>query len=93
MITIYNTAVTDISSEIFENVAGKKPWVTRDVFDLCDEWRELKKQRYEAEGAKAYRKQNTRIQKSMKKAKEDWKVLSARRSKLSDTTAREHISW
>ena len=29
----------------------KKPWVTKDVLDLCDERRDLKK-RYEAEGAK-----------------------------------------
>ena len=32
----------------------------------------MKKRRYEAEGAKAYRKANKRIQKAMKKAKEDW---------------------
>ena len=50
--------------------SSKKPRVTRDVLDLCDEWRELKK-RYEAEGAKEYRKTNKRIQKAMKKAKED----------------------
>ena len=37
------------------NVAGKKPWVARDVFDLFDERRDLKKKRYEAEGAKEYR--------------------------------------
>ena len=32
----------------------------------------LKKRRYEAEGAKAYRDANKRIQKKVKKAKEDW---------------------
>ena len=53
------------------NVAGKK-WVTRDVLDLCDERRNLKKKRYEAEGAKEYREANKRIQKAVKKAKEDW---------------------
>ena len=48
------------------------PWVTRDVLDLCDERRDLKKRRYEEEGAKEYRKANKRVQKALKKAKEDW---------------------
>ena len=39
---------------------------------LCDERRDLKKKRYEAEGAKEYREANSRIQKAVKKAKEDW---------------------
>ena len=47
--------------------------VTRDVLDLCDERRDLKKKRYKAEGAKEYRGANRRIhQKAVKKAKEDW---------------------
>ena len=50
----------------------KKPWVTKDVLDLCDERRDLKKKRYEAEGAKEYREANRRFQKAVKKAKEDW---------------------
>ena len=54
------------------NVAEKKPWVTKDVLDLCDERRDLKKKRYEAEGAKEYREAKRRIQKAVKKAKEDW---------------------
>ena len=32
----------------------------------------MKKKRYEAEGAKKYREANRRIQKAVKKAKEDW---------------------
>ena len=69
MITTYNTAVTDAASEILGKERGrKKPWVTKDVLDLCDERRDLKKKRYKAEGAKEYR----RIQKAVKKAKEDW---------------------
>ena len=52
------------------NAAGKRTWITKHVLDLCDE-RNLKV-RYEAEGAKEYRKANRRIQKAMKKAKEDW---------------------
>ena len=50
----------------------RKPWVIRDVLDLCDERRNLKKKRYEAEGAKEYREVNKRIQKAVKNAKEDW---------------------
>ena len=35
MITTYNTAVTDASSVILGKEYGrKKPWVTKDVFDL-----------------------------------------------------------
>ena len=73
MITTYNTAVTDAASEILgKECCRKKPWVTKDVLDLCDERRDLKKKRYEAEGAKEYREANRRVQKAVKKAKEDW---------------------
>ena len=73
MITTYNTAVTDAASEILgKERRRKKPWVTKDVLDLCDERRDLKKKRYEAEGAKEYREANRRIQKAVKKAKDDW---------------------
>ena len=58
MITTYNTAVTDAASEVLgKERRRKKPWVTKDVLDLCDERRDLKKKRYEKEGAKEYRKQ------------------------------------
>ena len=72
MITTYNTAVTDAASEILgKERRRKKPWVTKDVLALCDERRDLEKKRYEAEGAKEYREANMRIQKAVKKAKED----------------------
>ena len=72
MITTYNTAVTDAASEIlWKESRRKKPWVTKDVLDLCDERRDLKKNRYEI-GAKEYGEANRRIQKAVKKAKEDW---------------------
>ena len=73
MITTYNTALTDAASEIpGKEHCRKKPWFTKDVLDLCDERRDLKKGWYEAEGAKAYREANKRIQKAVKKAKDDW---------------------
>ena len=69
---LHNTAVTDAASEILGNKRRrKKPWVTRDVLDLCDERRNLKKP-YESERAKEYREANKRIQKAVKKAKKDW---------------------
>ena len=73
MNTTYNTAATDAASEILRREHHwKKPWVTKDVLDLCDERRDLKKKRYEAEGEKEYREANSRIQKAVKKAKGDW---------------------
>ena len=58
--------------DLVRNAAGKKLWVTKDVLDLCDERRDLKRKRYEAEGAKEYKEANKRGQKAVKKAKEDW---------------------
>ena len=71
--TTYNTAVTDAASEILgKERRRKKPLVTKDVLDLYDGRRDLKKKRYEAEGAKEYREANRRIQNAVKKAKEGW---------------------
>ena len=73
MITTYNTAVTDAASKILGQERRRiKPWATKDVLDLRDERKELKKKRYEAEGAKEYREANRRIQEAVKKAQEDW---------------------
>ena len=52
MITTYNKAVTDTASKILgKDRRKKKSWVTKDVLDLCEERRDFKKKRYEAEGA------------------------------------------
>ena len=52
LISTYNTAVADTATEILgKECRRKKPWITKDVLDLCDERRDLKKRRYEAEGA------------------------------------------
>ena len=50
---------------------------------------------YEAEGANEYREANRRIQKAVKKAKEDWIGAQCQEIEtcLNKTTAREHISW
>ena len=53
MITTYNTVVTEAASAILRKERRrKKPWVTKDVLDLCDEEKDSKKKRYKAEGAK-----------------------------------------
>ena len=58
IITTYNTAMTGAASEILgKERRRKKPWVTKDVLDLCDERRALKKKRYETEGEKNTGKQ------------------------------------
>ena len=45
MITTYNTAMTDTASEILgKDCLRKKPWVTRDVFYLCDERRDFEEE-------------------------------------------------
>ena len=48
IITTYIIAVTATASEILgKDRHRKKPWMTRDIFDLCDERRDLEKKRYE----------------------------------------------
>ena len=96
MITTYNTEVTDAAKEILgKECRRKKPWITKDVLDLCDERKALKQQQYEAEGAKEYRETNRRIQKAVKKAKEGWIGAQCEEIEtcLNKTTAKEHISW
>ena len=62
MITTYNTAVTEAASEILgKECRRKKPWVTKDVLDLCDERRDLKKKRYEQKEQKNTGKQTGRF--------------------------------
>ena len=75
MITTYNTVVTDLASEILgKERRRKKPWVTKDVLDLYDERRDLKKKWCVGEGEKEYKEANGRIQKAVKKAREDWMI-------------------
>ena len=41
-------------------------------FALFDDIKDLEKKQYKTEGAKPYKESNTRVQKAVKKAKEDW---------------------
>ncbi|KAK2183676.1 hypothetical protein NP493_300g01006 [Ridgeia piscesae] len=46
LINIFNTAVTNIASEILgKHRPVKKPWITADLLNLCDKRRELKKEK------------------------------------------------
>ena len=71
MITTFNTAVTKTASEILgKHRQKKKPWITADIFHLCDKRRELRKKRFEPEGSEKYKEVNN-IKRCMKKAKEN----------------------
>ena len=50
MITTHNTALTEAASEMLgKEHCNNKPWLTGVVLDLCEEMRDLKKNRYAAE--------------------------------------------
>ena len=67
MITTYNTALTDAVKEILgKERFRQKPSSIKDVLDLCDERRDMKKRRYEAKDTKAYKEANKGIQKAVK---------------------------
>ena len=53
-------------------VRRKKNRNTAEIFDLCYKRRELKKKRFEPEGAEKYKEVNNNIKRCMKKAKENW---------------------
>ena len=56
MATHFNKAVTDTAAELLgKQRRQRKPWVTLEILDLCDQRRDLKKKRGESKGAKYYR--------------------------------------
>ena len=74
MVTTFNTAVTEIASEIPRKLRQeKKPRVTAEIFDLYYKRRELRKKRFEPEGCEKYREVNYNTKRCMKSAKENWK--------------------
>ena len=59
MITTFNTAVTETASKILDkHRQKKKPWITAEIFDLCDKRRELRKKRFEPEGSQKCKEVN-----------------------------------
>ena len=73
MVTHFNKAVTDTTAELLGKQRRKrKPWVTSEILDLCDQRRDLKEKRDEPEGAKDDREIKGKIKTEMKMAKEAW---------------------
>ena len=71
MVTHFNKAVADTAAELLGKQRRKrKPWVTLEILDLCDQRRDLKKKRGEPGGAKDYREIKRKIRTEMKMAKE-----------------------
>ena len=53
MVIHFNKTVTDTAAELLGKQRRKrKPWVSPEILDLCDQRRDLKKKRGEPEGAK-----------------------------------------
>ena len=73
IVTHFNKAVTVTAAELLGKQCRKrKPWVTPEIPDLCDQRRDLKKKRGEPEGAKDYREITRKIRAEIKMAKETW---------------------
>ena len=73
MVIHFNKAVTDTAAELLgKQRRERKPWVTTEMLDLCDQRRDLKKKRGEPEGAKDFREIKRKIRTYMKMAKETW---------------------
>ena len=75
MITTFNTAVTETASEILgkhlqKKKEKKKTWITAEILDLCNKWKELRKKRFKPEGSVKHKEVNN-IKRCMKKAKEN----------------------
>ena len=48
-----------------------KPWISKELLDMCDKRRELKRGKSSHDGAEKYRKINKEIRIGMKEAKEN----------------------
>ena len=71
MVTNFNKAVTDTTAELLGKQRRKrKPLVSPEILDLCDQRRNLKKNRGKPEGAKDYRQIKRKISTEMKLSKE-----------------------
>ena len=70
MIATFNTAETETAREILgKHRPKKKPWVTTEIFDLCDRRRELRQKRFEPEGSEKYKEVNNNIKSCIKRQK------------------------
>ena len=79
MVTHFNKAVTDTAAELLGKQHRKrKPWVTPEILDLCDQRQDLKKKIGESEKANDYREIKRKIRTEMKMARLGYRV-SARK--------------
>ena len=86
MVTHFNKTVTDTAAELLSKQRWKrKPWVTPEILDLCDQRRDVKKKRGEPEGAKDHREIKRKIRTEMKMAKETSRVYHKKHSALCPT--------
>ena len=70
VITAFNTAVTETASEILgKHRQKKKTWITAEILHLCDKRRELRKKKFEPEGAEKYKEVNNNIKRCLKRPK------------------------
>ena len=70
MVTHFSKAVPDTAAELLGKQRRKrKPRVTPEILDLCDQRRDLKKKRGEPEEAKDYREIKGKVRTEMKMAK------------------------
>ena len=73
LVNKFNVAVTEIAKETLGKYRHQKqPWVTPDIFHLCDKSSELKKDKFTIERAKQYNSVNQQTKKGMVKAREPW---------------------
>ena len=71
MVTNFNKAVTDTAAKLLGKQHRKrKPSITHEIFDLCDQRRDLKKKRGKPEEAKDYREIQRKIRTKKKVTKE-----------------------
>ena len=72
VISTFNTAMIETTNELFgQHCSKKKPWITTDILNLCDERRNWKKYKGDVESGKQYRKINNDIKKKMRQTKKD----------------------
>ena len=89
LINKFNVAVTETANESLGKYRHKKqPWVTPDIFHLCNKRREQKKDKFTTEGAKQYKAVNQHIKKSMVKARETW--IEERCQEIDDSLGRNN---
>ena len=93
MVIHFNKAVNDTAVDFLGKQRRKrKPWVTPETLDLCDQRRDMKKKRGEPEGDKDYREIKKKIGTEMQKR--FGYTVSARKWNLASIrmTARKHTS-